>query len=202
MAIDLIELEGKRFNMLVIESSLRLEYGNKGLVRIFCNCSCDCGKSCRAAYTQIKNGKTKSCGCLKGVKGSVSHELQDIFVNAKSRCENKNHKGYPRWGGRGIKFMFKDVFDMANALVVKRPSKSHSVDRIDNDGNYEHGNVKWSTQSEQCRNTRRNLIFNYNGRDMCLAEIVSGSNLKYGTVLARVKRGMSIEEAMSKTVRK
>ena len=78
------------------------------------------------------------------------------FVDAKRRCEQPSRPQYPLYGGRGIKFLFSDFDEFYNVLGEK-PAK-HSLDRIDNNGNYCPENVKWSTQSEQNSNRRTELL--------------------------------------------
>jgi hypothetical protein len=77
-------------------------------------------------------------------------------VNAKGRCTNVHNKDYLDYGGRGIKFLFNAFQEFFTELGSK-PSHQHSLDRKDNDGNYEPGNVRWATKVEQ-RNNRRNLL--------------------------------------------
>ena len=78
------------------------------------------------------------------------------YVDARRRCEQPSRKQYPLYGGRGIKFLFKD-FDEFYSVLGKRPEK-HSLDRIDNNGHYSPNNVKWSTQSEQNKNRRKESL--------------------------------------------
>jgi hypothetical protein len=78
------------------------------------------------------------------------------YIGAKSRCTNPNVKQWKNYGGRGIEFRFKDFPEFMQALGAPRPSPKHSLDRINNDGHYEPGNIRWATQKEQCNNTRRN----------------------------------------------
>jgi hypothetical protein len=73
--------------------------------------------------------------------------------NAKKRCSNPMHPQWPYYGGRGIKFLFTS-FERFFAELGPRPSPQHSLDRKDNDGNYEPGNVRWATAKEQSNNRR------------------------------------------------
>lgn len=75
------------------------------------------------------------------------------FTQAKSRCRNPKHKAWHHYGGRGIEFKFEH-FATFLAHIGPRPSKRHSLDRIDNNSNYELGNVRWATRSEQAKNQR------------------------------------------------
>jgi hypothetical protein len=82
-----------------------------------------------------------------------SPELQ-AFTDAKQRCTNRRDEKYRSYGGRGIEFKFHDFKEFMDA-VGPRPSSDYSLDRIDNDGDYEPSNCKWSTRREQQRNRRR-----------------------------------------------
>jgi hypothetical protein len=83
----------------------------------------------------------------------------DAYYSAKHRCNNPNNESFPRYGGRGIKFMF-DSFEQWYEELGHRPTPQHSVDRIDNDSHYMIGNVKWSTKREQSLNQRKTAKMN------------------------------------------
>jgi hypothetical protein len=121
--------------------------------------------------TGIRGG-VQSCGCLKKEWGKKLSELcpsphttngQQVggaatlayrsYNSAKGRCTDVNCKDYKYYGARGIKFLFTS-FEQFFAEIGLRPSPKHSLDRINNDGNYEPGNVKWSTAKEQRNNQR------------------------------------------------
>lgn len=114
-------------------------------------CQCECGKIVIVDASHLKSG-TKSCG-----RCNYRHGMPEVSVyqNARRRCVNKNRKDYPDYGGRGIQFLFEN-FEKFIEEIGHRPSSKHKLDRIDNAGHYEPGNVKWSTDLEQARNTRRN----------------------------------------------
>ncbi len=80
------------------------------------------------------------------------------WANSKARCNDKEHKYYKHYGGRGIKHKLESVTDLLNA-IGRRPTPRHTLDRIDNDGNYEKGNIRWATREEQARNKRSNIIY-------------------------------------------
>lgn len=81
------------------------------------------------------------------------HPLTEIFRSARERCTNPKNPGYRFYGARGIRFLFESVDEMERCLGP-RPGAKYSIDRIDNDGNYQVGNVRWATHAEQTRNTR------------------------------------------------
>jgi len=93
------------------------------------------------------------------IKNRKSHPLYGTWQAMLNRCRNKNYHAYSRYGGRGIEVCDRwkglDGFDNFVDDVGARPSRGHSLDRIDNDGNYELGNVRWATRIEQMRNTEK-----------------------------------------------
>jgi hypothetical protein len=129
---------------------------------------CDCGKPHAARASAISSGSIKSCGCLRNEKSrerflvkNLTHGLRgtpeySVWDNIKQRCFNPRHKAYINYGGRGILMCQEWASSFMAFLdhVGYRPSRLHSIDRIDNDGDYEPGNVKWSTKSEQAMNRR------------------------------------------------
>jgi len=85
------------------------------------------------------------------------------FYSMKKRCENKNHICFNRYGGRGIKMKFKTLKSFIDEVGFA-PTEKHTIERIDNDGNYEPGNVRWATYKEQANNTSRNNRVTINGK--------------------------------------
>lgn len=105
--------------------------------------------------------------------------------------------GHPDYGGRGIRVC--DHWKSYEAFlqdVGKRPSPEHSLDRIDNEGNYEPGNVRWATIKEQNRNTRSNRMLEYEGRTMPLAAWAEEVGLTYAQLRNRLKYGWTLGQAL------
>lgn len=128
--------------------------------------------------------------------GKTSEYL--IWVSMRQRCLNPNNKQYSRYGGRGITVCKEwDNFQTFLKEMGGRPSKSHSLDRIDNNKGYDAENCRWATQSEQTRNTSRNVIVSVFGEKMSLIEAIERFGGRYGTVLYRIKTGMSAEDALN-----
>ena len=126
------------------------------------SCKCDCGRVVRVRGSSLRSGKTLSCGCSRNLgkktHGKTGSAEYRAWSNMRTRCYSKKHKDYPRYGGRGIKvhpdWLGRGSFARFLACVGPRPSELHSLDRINSDGDYEPGNVRWATAAVQARNTR------------------------------------------------
>lgn len=129
-------------------------------------CRCDCGTERAVRPYRLRTGESKSCGCLhreimRKTRGNLSHGLSrrpeyKAWQQAKQRCFNPKHHMFAHYGGRGIT-MCEEWRDDVLAFfehVGERPGAEYSIGRIDNDGNYEPGNVEWQTQHEQNSNKR------------------------------------------------
>lgn len=146
---------GKTFHkLIVLEEKGRDNYHN-----ILWLCKCVCGNYKVVTGSHLRSGHTKSCGCTKRMQtihgGSYTPEYT-AWLGMKSRCYNSNHNRYIHYGGRGITVCdrWKDSFENFLADMGKRPSENLSIDRIDNDGNYEPSNCRWATGKVQILNRK------------------------------------------------
>lgn len=168
------DLTNQRFGQLVV---IGFDGRNSRSNRLW-RCACECGEETIVVAGNLTSGNTKSCGCLQRKLASatlskrntlyrVIHGLTGTpefyaFHSAKRRCVNPNDKFYPAYGGRGIQFRFDTLQDFVNAVGRRPPNPSPwsspksywSLDRIDNDGHYEIGNVRWTDPVTQSQNRK------------------------------------------------
>ena len=166
-------------------------------------CRCDCGNEKNVVGRSLKNGDTKSCGCLHRAlvseantkHGNSGKPGYNAWCAAKSRCTNPNYIGWANYGGRGIEFRFPD-FETFLSHIGPKPSNKHSLDRIDNEGHYEIGNIRWALINIQSRNKRNNRMITYQGETLCMADWAKKLGFSKNVILLRLKRGWSVEKTL------
>ena len=185
------DLTGQKFGRLTV----------LGLVEIKRNqtywlCRCSCGTEKVVCCRTLTSGHAKSCGCLNfenaPTHGMSNSKIYRAWADIKTRCLNRNcnHNGYKNYGGRGISMFsgwiedFQAFYDYVSKLE-HFGEKGYTLDRINNDGNYEPENVRWADRKAQQRNTRRNVFVEYQGKKMTLAEASEKSGINYQTLCQR-----------------
>jgi len=150
------DITNKRYGRLLVIDYVDKAYVNKDHWWL---CLCDCGNSKKVLGTNLKRGTSFSCGCLRSEllrRSKQTHGMTltsefNIWNGMRKRCLNKNNKDYKNYGGRGIKVCDRWLNSFENFYVDMggRPSAKHSIDRINNDGDYEPSNCRWATAKEQ-----------------------------------------------------
>ena len=155
------DLTGQRFGMVVvIEEAGRTKSGS-----VIWNCRCDCGNTIMETCSNLKSGRVTSCGCkkierigkLNRTHGMRNTRLYRIWLNMKNRCNNRNAERYADYGGRGIKVCqdWDQSFIAFYQWAIQSGYQDKlTIDRVDNNGNYEPNNCRWITLSEQNKNKR------------------------------------------------
>lgn len=193
-------LNGLRFGRLTVVGFSGLNKHRKATW----NCLCDCGKSVIVVGASLTNGSTKSCGCYEietkqernATHGLRKHDLYKTWLNIKSRCYNSNNSHYKYYGKKGIGMCddwrnnFKVFYDWAINNGWKR---GLSIERIDNNKQYEPENCKWIDISKQSQNrTTNHYVADKNGNVYTIAEISRKTNINVHTLYSCYNKHKSI----------
>lgn len=196
----LINLTGQKFGRLTVLDRLHNYHDKKQTHWL---CVCDCGSLVEVFGFMLRNGNTKSCGCLNKeiitTHDKSNTRLYNIWTLMKARCYNKNNRAYHNYGGRGIAVCdeWKDDFQAFYVWSIENGYVENlSIDRINNNGNYSSNNCRWVTRKQQNRNTRRNRMYTINGVTKCLQYWCDYYKLNRSTVCNRLSKNWSIEKAL------
>ncbi len=203
------DLTGQRFGRLLVEC--RINSANRaksGTSREICwQCLCDCGKQKTVKSSNLRRGLVKSCGCLRV---SIAHSLSykhgkrhtkeyATFTQMKQRCNNPSSASWKNYGGRGISYDPRwENFEVFLEDVGVAPGKEYSLDRYpDNNGNYEPGNVRWATPKQQLRNTRHNVLIEFEGEIKTTSEWEEITGIHQDTIRFRLRSGWSAKDILT-----
>lgn len=176
-------------------------------------CQCDCGKICRIQGNtferSVKESRGISCGCAKKkliALGQTHHGMTDSpewksWMSMKDRCLDPTHKSYADYGGRGITIYEPWItsFEAFYESLGPRP-KGKTLDRLENNGNYEPGNCAWRTYKEQARNKRNNRFLEYGGLRLTVSEWAERTGIPRGTLDKRLDV-WSVGDALTRPIR-
>jgi len=209
--MKLINLSGRKFGRLTAIK----DAGRDTRGRVLWSCECDCGKEAIVLAERLRNGDTKSCGCLhterayqinrthglyRDIAGGRS-KLYLVWMEMKQRCINPNNKSYQNYGGRGIRICnewmnYQAFHDWAMSIGYK---EGLSIDRIDNDGDYKPSNCRWVSRYIQSRNTRKNRMLTFNGVMHPLVAWAEIIGIHPKTLSMRLKNGWPTEKLLSQS---
>jgi len=216
MGRKLVDLTGKKFGRLLV---LRHSHANKKMAHLW-ECECDCGNIVKVIGQHLTGDFTRSCGCLKEEYRKFGFHSHGITHNMcfthfyrrwsrmKERCSNKKKIYYYRRGikvcDRWLKFEnFKeDMYESYLEHVEKYGEKDTSIDRIDNDGNYEPANCRWLTNLGQQSNKRTNKYLTYNGVKKTYTQWSKIMGCSITVIVNRVGKDWSTEEVLFTPVKK
>ena len=214
VARQMRDLRGQRYNRLAVLWPIRATASGTMWL-----CHCDCGAHTRVSVSSLSGRvgrKTShSCGCLAreltaervrsrllthglARRGSVTKPIYKAWWSMLDRCYNPKHKFYKDWGGRGIRVCAEwreSVLTFYQDMGPK-PTPQHTLERVNNNGDYEPSNCRWATMAEQSRNRRNNRILTHGGQTMCLTDLASQYGIHPTTLSQRIKRGWEIERAL------
>lgn len=203
-------LVGKKFGKLtvleLISKSPRIIKGKQLGYKYIYRCQCDCGKIVNISKQCLLKG-TKSCGCLRveKAKNNKTHGLRNTrlyhtWCLMKQRCYNPNSNRYNTYGGKGIKICdewlhdFKSFYDWA---LLNDYKDNLTIDRINNNGNYEPNNCHWVDYKTQANNRRTNRKITYKGRTENIIKWAELKGLDYSALLWRLNNNWGIEKALN-----
>lgn len=196
---------GKIFGKLTV-----VEYAGKDAKkRLYWRCLCSCGNEAVVLGNSLITGNTSSCGCgsqssrFPKSHGLTGDPLFHAWMGMMARCYNPECPAYPNYGGRGIRV--HSALQSAEGYVAyitsldKPRSDKLSIDRIDNEGDYAPGNLRWATRREQSLNRRNTLMVSHNGNLVPLIRLTEAAGVNYYTARIRLKRGCSLAAILSKS---
>lgn len=206
-----LDLCGHRFGRWLV-----LSKGDTVRSKVKWICSCDCGNTTQVDGGSLRRGVSTSCGCQRdeetarrnfkhgvvtGFHTGTPPRTYNCWRNMKARCQNPNNHKYPIYGGRGITVCPQwQTFAAFYADMGDCP-EGHSIDRIDNDGNYEPSNCRWANSIDQMNNQSTNTLLTHNGKTQTLSQWAREVGIHHTTILQRINRGgWSVDRALTEGV--
>lgn len=205
------DLTGQKFGRLLVLH----DTGERKRGYVVWHCRCDCGNEVDVRGSHLTSGNTTSCGCYGRecvaerstthgmARQGETHPVYWVWRYMLQRCENPNNPAYKDYGGRGIKVCeeWHDPQVFIDWALTNGWQEGLSIDRIDNNGNYEPSNCRWTTQKEQARNKRNNRLITFNGKTQCLADWAEETGIKRQTLASRICNcHWSIERALTEPI--
>jgi len=192
------DLVGQKFGRLVV----LYDTGERKNGNVVWHCKCDCGNEVDRRSDHLTSGATKSCGCYNRERAAEVHtthgmarqrERHPVYLawhDMLQRCENPNFTTYKDYGGRGIRVCeeWHDAKIFIDWALANGWREGLTIDRINNNGNYEPSNCRWVTRKEQARNKRNNHLITFNEKTQPMAQWAEEVNISVQTLSARINQ--------------
>ncbi|HDY68331.1 MAG TPA: hypothetical protein ENH85_11145 [Candidatus Scalindua sp.] len=190
-------MKGRRFGRLLV----REYHGGKAS---YWQAICDCGTEKLIASISLRNGDSKSCGCLnrelikkRNFKHGRTHSWEyKSWESMKSRCMNINSPDYKNYGGRGIKVCDRWLTFENFLKDMGKRSKEETIERHDNNKDYTPSNCRWATRKEQNNNKRNNVILKHKDISLNVAQWAKKLGISKNAIYKRLRRGWAIKRAL------
>lgn len=206
----LVDKTGQKFGRLTV-----LRRGpNKGKETRWI-CRCDCGNETITHAASLRKPSGISCGCRRKEVSAelmrnltLSHgesrtRLYVVWREMRYRCNTSTCDAYPGYGGRGISVCpeWNTSFEAFRDWAVANGYQDHlTIDREDNDGNYEPGNCRWITKQAQSNNRRSSLYLTHNGETMTAVDWARKTGINRQTIYSRIRQGLSVADVLNPVV--
>lgn len=196
-----IDMVGRKFGRLTVITRA----GSDKRGEAVWSCVCDCGKPKTTTGNRLRKGLAASCGCLSiertvsmnKTHGKTNSRVYRIWNSMLQRCANQKNLSFKHYGGRGIK-VCERWHDFTLFLAdMGEPPQGLSIDRINNNGDYEPGNCRWASNDDQANNKRSSRRICLGGITLTLTQHINRSGLVRETVYKRLQSGFSIEDALA-----
>lgn len=204
---NFIDLTGERYGRLTVLS----EHGKRDEKTLWL-CKCDCGNTTFVKTDYLRRGKTRSCGCLLSdarkkpkhiAHGDSGTRLYKTYIGIHDRCSptakcskhyfDKGVRVCDEWQGKDGYIRFRE-WSLKNGFDESKPWTEMTIDRINNDGNYEPSNCRWTTMKQQANNQSHNVRISYNGKTQTMKQWCEELNLSYGAIKVRHQKGIEPPE--------
>lgn len=183
-----IDLTGRQFGKLTVRDWV------PGALRDGAwRCACECGGQHLARGSHLTGGRIVSCGCMRPQHGGKGTRLYAIWQGMLRRCDDRGHKNWADYGGRGITVCERWRDFSHFAADMGQPPTGATIERRDNARGYEPGNCHWADRKQQARNTRRSIIIEFQGRSQSLAAWAEEFGVNYWKLHSRYKLGWTPE---------
>lgn len=170
-------------------------------------CRCLCGTELLVVASRLTKANTKSCGCLQADSRATATRVHGLCRSAEygvwsgmiQRCTNPKRSKFKRYGARGIKVCTRwlESFESFLTDMGNRPSSRHTIERKNNDGDYEPGNCVWIVKEEQAKNSSLTIKLTFNGETLCMSDWARRVGILPSRLSRRLKDGWSLEDALT-----